>query len=103
MINVHPSLLPKYRGAAPVHRAVIAGETETGVTIMRVAPKLDAGAMFATAARADRPGRDQRGGRDATSSRIGARLLVEVVDAHGRRHGARRRRRTTPWPPTRAS
>ena len=36
MINVHASLLPRYRGAAPVHRAVMAGEAETGVTIMRV-------------------------------------------------------------------
>src|SRR3954451_14420998 len=36
MVNVHASLLPRYRGAAPVHRAVIAGERETGVTIMRV-------------------------------------------------------------------
>jgi methionyl-tRNA formyltransferase len=36
MINVHASLLPRHRGAAPVHRAIIAGDTETGVTIMRV-------------------------------------------------------------------
>ena len=36
MINVHASLLPKYRGAAPVHRAVINGDSQTGVTIMRV-------------------------------------------------------------------
>ena len=43
MINVHASLLPRYRGAAPVHRAVIAGERETGVTIMRVVKALDAG------------------------------------------------------------
>jgi methionyl-tRNA formyltransferase len=51
MINVHASLLPKYRGAAPVHRAVIDGETETGVTIMRMVPALDAGAMLAKVAR----------------------------------------------------
>ncbi len=48
MINIHASLLPKYRGAAPVHRAVIDGERETGVTIMRVVTELDAGPMFAT-------------------------------------------------------
>src|SRR5687767_13623806 len=47
MINIHASLLPKYRGAAPVHRAVIAGERETGVTIMRVVTELDAGPAFA--------------------------------------------------------
>ena len=47
LINVHASLLPKYRGASPVHRAVIAGDAETGVTIMRVVKALDAGAMLA--------------------------------------------------------
>lgn len=46
MINVHASLLPAYRGAAPVHRAVMAGDEETGVTIMRVVSELDAGAML---------------------------------------------------------
>ena len=51
MINVHASLLPRYRGAAPVHRAVIAGDAETGVTIMRVVKALDAGAMLATVER----------------------------------------------------
>lgn len=51
MINVHASLLPKYRGAAPVHRAVIAGDTETGVTIMRVVKALDAGPMLARVSR----------------------------------------------------
>ena len=42
-VNVHSSLLPKYRGAAPINWAVIHGETETGVTIMHMAPELDAG------------------------------------------------------------
>ena len=42
-INVHSSLLPKFRGAAPIHWAVISGETETGVTIMHMAQELDAG------------------------------------------------------------
>jgi methionyl-tRNA formyltransferase len=46
MINVHASLLPKYRGAAPVHRAVINGDEETGITIMRMVVALDAGAML---------------------------------------------------------
>lgn len=45
-INVHASLLPKYRGAAPIHRAVIAGEKETGVTIMSMAQELDAGEIL---------------------------------------------------------
>ena len=45
-INVHPSLLPKYRGAAPIQRAIINGEAETGVTIMEMIMKLDAGASI---------------------------------------------------------
>src|SRR6266851_694544 len=49
LVNVHGSLLPRYRGAAPVHRAVIAGERETGITIMRVVKALDAGPVLATA------------------------------------------------------
>src|SRR5258705_12562823 len=55
MINVHASLLPRYRGAAPVHRAVIDGELETGVTIMRVVKELDAGPMLARATRSIGP------------------------------------------------
>lgn len=46
-INVHGSLLPKYRGAAPVQYAIWKGETETGVTIFQIEPKLDAGPMLA--------------------------------------------------------
>ncbi len=42
-VNVHASVLPKYRGAAPINRAILDGETETGVTIMHMAKKLDAG------------------------------------------------------------
>lgn len=45
-INIHGSLLPRWRGAAPIHRAVIAGDDETGVTIMRIIKKLDAGDML---------------------------------------------------------
>ena len=79
MINVHASLLPRYRGAAPVHRAVIAGEHETGVTIMRVVKALDAGPMLAVARRpitADETSADVE--RDL--ARIGASLLVATVD-----------------------
>jgi methionyl-tRNA formyltransferase len=79
MINVHASLLPRYRGAAPVHRAVMAGEHETGVTIMRVVKALDAGPMLATVRTPIGP--------DETSEEVeyrlgelGAALLVEVVD-----------------------
>lgn len=47
-VNLHASLLPRFRGASPIHRAVMAGEVETGVTIMRVVMALDAGAVLAT-------------------------------------------------------
>ena len=79
MINVHASLLPRYRGAAPVHRAVIAGDEITGVTIMRVVAELDAGPMLATATRPIAPDETsvdvERGLADA-----GAGLLLDVVD-----------------------
>jgi methionyl-tRNA formyltransferase len=79
LINVHASLLPRYRGAAPVQRAVLAGDIETGVTIMRIVRELDAGPMFARIVVPIAP--------DATSADVehdlaaaGAALLVEVVD-----------------------
>lgn len=79
MINVHASLLPRYRGASPIHQAVLAGDTTTGVTIMRVVRELDAGAMLA---RVDTPiGPDETTGDvEARLADLGARLLVEVVD-----------------------
>jgi methionyl-tRNA formyltransferase len=80
LINVHASLLPRYRGAAPVHRAIIAGEHETGVTIMRVVKALDAGPMLATAARRIAP-EETSEEVEADLSRLGASLLVSVVDA----------------------
>jgi methionyl-tRNA formyltransferase len=43
--NIHASLLPRWRGAAPIHRSLLVGDTETGVTVMEVVPALDAGAM----------------------------------------------------------
>ena len=46
-LNIHGSLLPKYRGAAPIQRAIINGETKTGVTLMEMIDKMDAGKMFA--------------------------------------------------------
>ena len=95
MINVHASLLPRYRGAAPIHRAVIAGDRETGVTIMRVVKALDAGPMLATVAPSDRSGRNQRG-RRARPGALGAQLLsrrsigwrpARSTEAAGRRRG----------------
>jgi len=79
MINVHASLLPKYRGAAPVHRAVINGDSQTGVTIMRVVKELDAGAMFAKVTRPIGP--DETSDVVETAlAEMGAELLLTVVD-----------------------
>ena len=87
MINIHASLLPKYRGAAPIHRAVIAGERETGVTIMRVVTELDAGPMFATARRVIGP--------DETTPEVeralaadGASLVIRVIEQIAQGHAA---------------
>ena len=80
LINVHASLLPRYRGAAPVHRAIIAGERETGVTIMRVVKALDAGAMMATVHRTIGPD-DTSDEVERDLGRLGAALLVETTDA----------------------
>ena len=79
MINVHASLLPKYRGAAPVQRAVIDGERETGVTIMRVETMLDTGAMLAKVTRPIGPD-DTSDAVERDLARTGASLLVDVVE-----------------------
>jgi len=79
-VNVHGSLLPKYRGAAPIHRAVIAGETGTGVTIMRVVKALDAGPMLARATHPIGPDETSDALEVALAER-GASLLIETVDA----------------------
>lgn len=79
MINVHASLLPRYRGAAPVHRAVMAGEAETGVTIMRVIRELDAGGMFAKATRLIGPN-ETSDAVERDLAELGGALLVSVVD-----------------------
>ena len=79
LINVHASLLPRWRGAAPVHRAIIAGDDVTGVTIMRVVKELDAGAMFAARARPIGPDETSPQVESALAA-IGADLLAEVVD-----------------------
>ena len=79
MINVHASLLPAYRGAAPVHRAVIDGVAATGVTIMRVVRELDAGPMLA---RVTRPIATDETSVDVERglARLGAGLLLEVIE-----------------------
>ena len=76
-INVHGSLLPKYRGAAPVAWAILNGEPETGVTIIRMSAGLDAGDMLAKAAI---PIGDETAGElEAKLAPLGARLAVETI------------------------
>ena len=55
MLNVHPSLLPRWRGAAPIERAIEAGDEETGVTIMRPTAEYDAGPIVGPARRGHPP------------------------------------------------
>lgn len=79
MINVHASLLPRWRGAAPVHRSVIAGDGKTGVTIMRVVKALDAGAKLATVERPIGP-EDTSDEVERDLGALGAALLVQTLD-----------------------
>lgn len=80
-INVHGSLLPRWRGAAPIHRALMAGDDKTGITIMKVVKKLDAGDMLL---KAECP----IGAADTSSSlhdklaSMGAEALVKVLDQY---------------------
>ncbi len=79
-INIHGSILPKYRGAAPVHRAIIAGETETGVSIMRVVRELDAGAVF-DMVRVPIGSEDTSAEVERRLADVGAELCADVIDA----------------------
>jgi methionyl-tRNA formyltransferase len=78
-INVHASLLPKYRGAAPIAWAIYHGEKETGVTIIRMSVHLDAGDILAQASTAI--GDDETAGElEARLAPMGARLAVDVIE-----------------------
>ena len=79
MINVHPSLLPRWRGAAPIERAIMAGDAETGVAIMRVTAGWDSGAVYAVERTPIGPD-DDYGTLAARLETIGAGLLVKVLD-----------------------
>lgn len=76
--NIHGSLLPRWRGAAPIHRAILAGDAETGVTIMEVLPKLDAGNMISKWAVPITEADTTQTLHDPIS-REGARLMVEAM------------------------
>jgi len=77
-LNVHPSLLPRWRGAAPVERALMAGDTRTGVTIHKTTKELDAGPIAAQEAFDVRP-EDDAGVVYARAAAVAARLLDDVL------------------------
>jgi methionyl-tRNA formyltransferase len=78
-LNIHASLLPRYRGAAPVQRAVMAGDRQTGVSIMRIVKELDAGPVFAASAGPIGPD-DTADVVEHALALLGAELLVRVVE-----------------------
>ena len=81
MVNLHFSLLPRWRGAAPVERAILAGDTVTGVCVMDVATELDVGDVYAVAEVpiGDTTTADQLRGRLVD---VGTRMLVDVLDGN---------------------
>ncbi|PWV64603.1 methionyl-tRNA formyltransferase [Plasticicumulans acidivorans] len=79
-VNVHASLLPRWRGAAPIQRALLAGDAQTGVTLMRMEAGLDTGPMLATAITPIAAGMSGGELHDVLS-RQGAALLAEHLDA----------------------
>lgn len=78
IVNVHASLLPRHRGAAPIAGAILAGDRETGVTIMRMDEQLDHGPILA-ARRTDIGLREDAPGLTARLARVGAELLVDTL------------------------
>jgi methionyl-tRNA formyltransferase len=79
MLNVHPSLLPRWRGAAPIERAIMAGDAETGVSIMRLTAGLDSGPVCL---RESEPigASDTYGSLSERLQRMGGELLVRALD-----------------------
>jgi methionyl-tRNA formyltransferase len=78
-VNVHASILPKHRGAAPIQTAILQGETETGVTIFQIEPKLDAGPILAIG-RTPIGSRETSGELEARLAVLGAELTLRVID-----------------------
>ncbi len=78
--NVHPSLLPRWRGAAPLERAIEAGDAATGVSIMRLVEELDAGPVCAREVVAIAP-EDDYGSLAAKLAQLGGKLLVEALSS----------------------
>jgi methionyl-tRNA formyltransferase len=81
-VNVHASLLPKYRGASPISAAILAGDQETGVVTMRIVPELDAGPIYLEK-RVEIADRDDAGTLSERLCLEGAALLVETLRGLG--------------------
>jgi methionyl-tRNA formyltransferase len=79
LLNVHPSLLPRWRGAAPIERAIIAGDERTGVSIMRLTAGLDSGPVCLTAVEPIAPD-DTYGSLAVRLQEAGGELLVHALD-----------------------
>jgi methionyl-tRNA formyltransferase len=79
MLNVHPSLLPRWRGAAPIERAIEAGDAETGVSIMRPVMEMDAGPICLQRSLEIRPD-DDYGSLSRRLADLGGELLLEALD-----------------------
>jgi methionyl-tRNA formyltransferase len=79
ILNVHPSLLPRWRGAAPVERALMAGDAETGVSIMRLTAGLDSGPVCLAAAEPIQP-QDTYGSLAGRLQQLGGELLVRALE-----------------------
>ncbi len=78
-INVHASLLPRHRGAAPIEGAILAGDDETGVTIMRIIERMDAGPMYLQRKTPIEPN-DTQGTLKAKLGELGAIAMLEAID-----------------------
>ena len=83
MLNVHPSLLPRWRGAAPIERAIMAGDPETGVTIMRLAEGLDSGPVALLERMAIEPG-DDFASLSARLAELGSVLMLRALELRAR-------------------
>ncbi|UUX96421.1 methionyl-tRNA formyltransferase [Aquabacterium sp. J223] len=79
-LNIHASLLPRWRGAAPIHRAIEAGDTETGITLMQMDEGLDTGDMLLIAREPIRPD-DTTGTLHDRLAALGARLVVQGLQS----------------------
>lgn len=79
LLNVHPSLLPRWRGAAPIERAIMAGDARTGVSVMRLTAGLDSGPVCLSAAEAIGP-EDTYGSLSERLRELGGELIVRALE-----------------------